>query len=95
MLLIPCPWCGFRVETEFTYGGDATVRVADAFAPSSDQDWYAAVYRRANPKGAHSEYWHHTHGCRQWFTVERDTVTHEIMSSEAPKGDRAGDGADE
>ena len=27
MLLIPCPWCGERDETEFSYGGQAGVRV--------------------------------------------------------------------
>ena len=25
MLLIPCPWCGPRPQTDFTYGGDGTV----------------------------------------------------------------------
>ena len=25
MMLIPCPWCGQRNQTEFTYGGDATL----------------------------------------------------------------------
>ncbi len=34
MLLIPCPWCGPRDETEFTYGGEAHI-VAPDRRPSS------------------------------------------------------------
>jgi heterotetrameric sarcosine oxidase delta subunit len=26
----------------------------------------------------HYERWVHSYGCRQWFNVARDTVTHEI-----------------
>ena len=26
MLLIPCPWCGARAQSEFSYGGDATLK---------------------------------------------------------------------
>ena len=53
MLLIPCPWCGPRDHSEFTYGGDATAkRPADPQA-ASDEDWFAYVYLRANPRGAH------------------------------------------
>ena len=25
MLLIDCPWCGERAETEFSYGGEAGI----------------------------------------------------------------------
>jgi len=27
------------------------------------------------------ELWHHISGCRQWFKVQRDTVTHEIFKT--------------
>lgn len=37
------------------------------------------VYFRENPRGPHSEYWHHVGGCRAWLKVRRDTVTHEII----------------
>ena len=40
--------------------------------------WLDFVYIRDNPKGVHTEYWHHSHGCRQWLVIERDTVTHEV-----------------
>jgi heterotetrameric sarcosine oxidase delta subunit len=31
-----------------------------------------------NPKGALAERWVHTHGCRRWFNVVRDTATNAI-----------------
>ena len=31
-----------------------------------------------NPPGPFRERWVHTHGCRRWFELTRDTVTHEI-----------------
>ena len=36
---------------------------------------------RANPKGRFRERWMHAHGCRRWFNLERDTVTHAIMTA--------------
>jgi len=69
--------CGLRDETEFSYGGDATVKrpEMDAIDP---QLWLDYVFFRDNPRGSHIEYWHHVQGCRQWLVVERDTVSHEI-----------------
>ncbi len=82
MLLIPCPHCGERPENEFSYGGDGTVERPTDPAAVSDADWHAYVYRRANPKGPHVEYWYHQFGCRSWFKVRRDTHTHEILPLE-------------
>lgn len=79
MLLIPCPWCGPRNQVEFTYGGDATVRLPDANASSAE--WVDHVYFRDNPCGPHRELWLHSAGCRSWFEVYRDTRTHEILRS--------------
>lgn len=77
-MIISCPFCGLRDHTEFTYGGDGT-RVRPA--PDADaQIWHDHVYLRANPRGPHTELWHHTAGCRQWLRVRRDTVTHEILA---------------
>ncbi|MGQ0663019.1 MAG: sarcosine oxidase subunit delta [Pseudomonadota bacterium] len=91
MLLIRCPWCGERDQTEFTYGGDATLKRPAADAPEAA--WIDYVYLRDNPRGAHLELWHHNFGCRRWIKVERDTLTHEIFST-APAADprSAGDG---
>jgi len=83
MLLIPCPWCGPREETEFTYGGEADIpRPADPPA-LTDAAWGAYLFMRRNPHGTHRELWLHAAGCRRWFRVERDTVTYEITASRA------------
>ena len=39
------------------------------------------IYFRKNPRGKHSEFWHHIAGCRQWFKVLRSTATHEIFKT--------------
>ena len=80
MFLITCPHCGERAQTEFTYGGDATVRRPDPAAVSTEA-WLDHVYLRDNPRGPHWEWWQHTAGCRQWIKVHRDTWTHEVLGS--------------
>ncbi len=81
MLLIPCPWCGPRPDSEFSAGGEAhIVRPADP-ATLSDEEWGWYLYFRNNTKGLQRERWVHTHGCRRWFNVARDTVTHEITAA--------------
>ena len=93
MLRIPCPFCGLRDHSEFDYAGDANVAypalgvdVIDAASPEQARaahraEWSEAVYLRDDPKGRHRELWRHTRGCRSWLVVERDTVTHEIISA--------------
>jgi heterotetrameric sarcosine oxidase delta subunit len=79
MLLIECPWCGPRDEIEFSCGGEAhRARPSDPSA-LSDADWAEFLFMRSNPKGVHRERWVHTHGCRRWFNLERDTVTYRIL----------------
>lgn len=98
---IHCPFCGVRDHSEFQYGGDAGKRM-----PSLEDDnwesWYDYVYVRDNPRGEHSEYWHHTHGCRHWVKVRRDTLSHRIgatvlarhsLGSCDESGEGGGDGA--
>ncbi len=78
MMSISCPWCGPRDETEFRYGGEAHIaRPADPDA-LSDEAWADYLFMRANPKGLHAERWMHAAGCRRWFNVLRNTVSHEI-----------------
>jgi heterotetrameric sarcosine oxidase delta subunit len=77
MLRIHCPICGMRDETEFTYGGDATVKRPD-MAETDPAPWLDYVFNRDNPRGPHREYWHHATACRQWLVVERDTLTHAV-----------------
>lgn len=90
MLVIHCPWCGPREQTEFAYGGEAQiVRPKDPDA-LSDAEWADYLFMRANPRGRHLEQWGHAFGCRRWFNVERDTVTYRITATckpgEAPPG---------
>ena len=78
MLLIPCPYCGERDETEFSYGGEAHIERPKAPETLSDEEWADYVFMRPNSKGILLERWVHTHGCRRWFNLARDTVTYEI-----------------
>jgi sarcosine oxidase subunit delta len=78
MLLISCPWCGLRDESEFSYGGEAhIVRPIDPDA-LSDEQWADYLFHRRNPRGIHREQWNHSSGCRRWFYVARDTVSYKI-----------------
>ena len=86
MLLLPCPWCGDREESEFAYGGDATAPWPDLEAGA--EPWFDAVYLRDNPRGPHEELWHHWAGCRRWFRLRRDTLTHEILPPAESEGDK-------
>jgi heterotetrameric sarcosine oxidase delta subunit len=79
MLLVRCPWCGGRDQAEFSYGAEAGVRYPPAPGALSDSDWAEFLFVRANPKGRLVERWVHTHGCRRWFEVSRDTSTDEFL----------------
>lgn len=84
MLRLPCPYCGVRDHSEFRYGGDASKR-RPAHGEPDRQAWHDHVFLFDNPKGLHREYWQHVLGCRQWFVVERDTVTHAITRAWPPR----------
>lgn len=74
MLLIRCPWCGPRDEIEFSYGGQAGVAYPSDADALDDEEWARFLFFRDNPKGEFAERWVHTHGCRRWFDVVRDTA---------------------
>ena len=74
MLLIPCPWCGPREETEFSYGGEAHIVRPENPDALSDAGWADYLSMRQNPRGRHLEQWSHAVGCRRWFNIERDTL---------------------
>lgn len=78
MIRITCPFCGVRDHSEFGYGGDASI-VYPAL-DASEQEWHDAVFLRENIRGTQLETWQHVHGCRMWLVVERDTLTHEILT---------------
>ena len=81
MLRIHCPWCGPRDEPEFRWGGEVPAVRPAARGPVSDAAWAEYLFLRDNPKGLVRERWLHALGCRQWFLVVRDTVTHEIRAT--------------
>lgn len=80
MLLIECPWCGARHETEFHYGGEAHIARPENPQDLSDEEWADYVFMRANTKGVFNERWNHSSGCRRWFNAIRNTVSHEILA---------------
>ncbi|WP_290649513.1 sarcosine oxidase subunit delta [Aquisalimonas sp.] len=81
MLLIPCPWCGPRDESEFSYGGEAHIARPREPESLSDAEWADYQFMRTNPCGWHREQWLHAHGCRRWFNVERNTATYAIRAA--------------
>lgn len=79
MLLIDCPYCGPREESEFSCGGEAHIARPLAENTLSDDAFADYLFLRDNPKGLFLERWRHAAGCRRWFNMARDTVTHEIV----------------
>ena len=55
---IPCPFCGDRDLTEFTYLGDAAFERPDPADDDAANLFHAAVYLRDNPCGPHDEWWY-------------------------------------
>ena len=91
MLLIECPWCGVRDETEFSYAGEAHIARPLETGKLSDEEWADYLFMRKNPKGSHREQCLHAAGCRRYFNAERDTVTYRITATykigEKPPGE--------
>jgi sarcosine oxidase subunit delta len=84
VLLLTCPWCGARDETEFAYGGQAHVAHPAVPADLTDQEWAEYLFFRDNPKGPFAERWVHSTGCRRWFNAVRDTATYEVLAVYEP-----------
>ncbi len=78
MLLIKCPYCGEREESEFHQGGEAHIERPKDPDKLDDAAWADYLFMRKNTKGVFFERWVHRHGCRRWFNVARDTATNEI-----------------
>ena len=93
MLLIECPWCGLRDETEFSYAGEAHISRPLETEKLSDEEWADYLFMRKNPRGTHREQWLHAAGCRRYFNAERDTVTYRFSATyrigEKPPGEDA------
>ena len=85
MLLINCPWCGERAETEFSYGGEAGIARPLDTAALDDRQWGDYLFMRRNPKGWHQEQWFHAAGCRRWFNAERNTLSYQFRQFYKPQ----------
>jgi sarcosine oxidase subunit delta len=79
MLRLNCPFCGLRDQAEFSFGGENHRLRPPNPDQANDAEWAEYQFYRVNPKGLQFERWVHRFGCRQWFNVVRDTVTHEIV----------------
>jgi len=79
MMRIFCPYCGTRDEPEFTFGGPAHLSRPEFEV--DDATWTSYLYSRQNPAGVQFERWLHLDGCGRWFSVARNTRTHEILKT--------------
>lgn len=80
MLLIDCPNCGPRSEVEFRCGGESHIQRPGPHGEVADEAWADYLFYRQNPKAEHRERWLHSAGCRRWFNLVRDTVSHRILA---------------
>lgn len=81
MLLIPCPWCGAREQTEFSYHGEAHIVRPENPDALSDVEWADYLFFRQNTRGMHAERWMHAAGCRRFFNLARHTVNGTIAGA--------------
>ena len=86
-MLIPCPHCGPRDHNEFRCTGEVLTRPR---AKPGLRELSASLFERRNVAGVQREWWHHRHGCEQWFLVERDTRSNEVLRAFASGDDARG-----
>ena len=77
---ITCPNCGARDRREFYYVGDAQALARPAEDAGFDA-WDDYLHNRDNPAGVTRDLWCHEAGCSAWIVVERNTTTHEVLST--------------
>jgi sarcosine oxidase, subunit delta len=66
---------------QFRYGGEPHIARPTDPAALDDAAWAEYLFMRANPKGVLAERWVPSAGCRRWFNLLRDTVSHRILAS--------------
>ena len=87
MLLVPCPHCGPRNQSDLRLVGEATARPNPT--TTTREEWGDYLYLRDNPAGWQTETWYCRTGCRKFFKLERNTATNEFRSPPMP-GDKVG-----
>ncbi len=78
MLWLTCPICGERPASEFRFGGElphVPDSIIDPVARNVDYVWMVN-----NVRGVTTERWFHAAGCRRWVTVQRDTITDQVVA---------------
>ncbi|WP_126977075.1 sarcosine oxidase subunit delta [Frigidibacter oleivorans] len=85
---LTCPLCGPRDRREFYYYGAADYLDRPA-ADAAPEAWDAYLHLRDNIAGPVRDLWYHDQGCGSWLVVDRDTVSHEMLSVRAVAEDRA------
>ena len=79
MLLIPCPHCGERDESEFDYGGRAVALPRLNAAPD---EWHQALHLGNNNEDCVDEYWYHHAGCERWIRLRRNLSNHDFIDAD-------------
>ena len=87
MLVLECPWCGTRDQSEFHCHGEAHIERPVDTENLTEKEWGEYVFFRKNTKGIHYERWTHDHGCKRWFNAVRNTATDEFLAFYKP-GDK-------
>ena len=77
---LTCPYCGERDRREFYYQG-AVVALDRPEKDAGLQVWDDYLHNRENPAGETQDLWQHV-PCATWIKVTRDTVSHQIKTSE-------------
>ncbi len=83
MLLIPCPHCGPRDESEFTYGGPYSP-MPPLEGGSTAEDWHRAVHLGSSGTAPLRELWYHDAGCERWVVLRRDPKSHDFTTGSEP-----------
>ena len=83
MLLIPCPHCGERDESEFDYGGRALALPA---LDATTREWHQALHLGNDSEDCADEYWYHSAGCERWIRLRRNLSNHVFMEAGSGTG---------
>lgn len=87
MLLVPCPHCGPRNQSDLRLLGEAVPRPDPN--TTTRAEWGEYLYLRENPASWVTETWYCRAGCRRYFTLERHQATNEFRNPPLP-GDKVG-----
>lgn len=88
MLLVPCPNCGPRNQSDLRLVGASLSRPDPNTA--SRAEWGSYLYLRENPADWLKETWYCRSGCRTYFSLERNQATNEFRVPPLP-GDKLGE----